>query len=402
MRGGASVGHCFQSDQGEPPPQERQAGLVVWFSLLLQSQSKKNSAVYSSSPSMAAVIGNPKLPSSVMDRWLWGPMPSAEEEAYAVSELLGCQPLVGSLATKERVMSALAQAECVHFATHISWKLAAVVLTPNAESVAATSKGCFGNSYTIPESLRVQDDASDVESLSDCPPLQEFLLTAADVLDLRLPVKLVVLGSYQESSGKVTADGVVGLTRAFLAAGAQCVLVSLWPVPVAASKVFVQTFYSALLNGLKASAALGEAMRLVQANQQFSHPSNWAGQESRAALGWGGGGQTRAAGPASSPLVGEGEPPFFPGLGSARGRACGAPSFPCGKRLGGTHFLGTRAGGCVCVWGGRAGGGLVLWPLMAARSPWPGQEGLGSNCPLPPEAAPWLDFGALFSGGQGS
>lgn len=253
----------------------------------LQSQSKKNSAVYSGSPSMAAVIGNPRLPSSVMDRWLWGPMPSAEEEAHAVSGLLGCQPLVGPLATKERVMSALAQAECVHFATHVSWKLAAVVLAPSAESVAAAGKGCFGNSYTIPESLRGQDDASDVESLSDCPPLQEFLLSAADILDLRLPVKLVVLGAYQESSCKATADGVIGLTRAFLAAGAQCVLVSLWPAPAAASKLFVRTFYLALLSGLKASAALGEAMKVVQANQQFSHPSNWAGQEPRAALAGG-------------------------------------------------------------------------------------------------------------------
>lgn len=232
---------------------------------------------------MAAVIGNPKLPPSVMDRWLWGPMPSAEEEAYAVSELLGCQPLVGSLATKERVMSALAQAECAHFATHVSWKLAALVLAPNAESAASggggSGKGSLGNSYTIPESLRMQDDASDVESISDCPPLQEFLLTAADVLDLRLPVKLVVLGSYPESNSKVTADGLIGLTRAFLAAGAHCVLVSLWPVPVAASKVLVHAFYTALLNGLKASAALGEAMRAVQSSKAFSHPSNWAGEE---------------------------------------------------------------------------------------------------------------------------
>ncbi|XP_072839265.2 tetratricopeptide repeat protein 28 isoform X2 [Pogona vitticeps] len=247
-----------------------------------KTQAKKNLSSYGSSPSMAAVIGNPKLPPSVMDRWLWGPMPSAEEEAYAVSELLGCQPLVGSLATKERVMSALAQAECAHFATHISWKLAALVLTPNTEGVtsgagAGSGKGSLGNSYTIPESLRMQDDASDVESISDCPPLQEFLLTAADVLDLRLPVKLVVLGSYPESNSKVTADGLIGLTRAFLAAGAHCILVSLWPVPVAASKMFVHAFYAALLNGLKASAALGEAMRTVQSSKTFSHPSNWAG-----------------------------------------------------------------------------------------------------------------------------
>lgn len=228
---------------------------------------------------MAAVIGNPKLPSAVMDRWLWGPMPSAEEEAYMVSELLGCQPLVGSSSTKERVMSALTQAECVHFATHVSWKLAALVLTPNTDSNPASSKSSFGNPYTIPESLRMQDDASDVESISDCPPLQEFLLTAADVLDLRLPVKLVVLGSYQESNSKVTSDGVIGLTRAFLAAGAQCVLVSLWPIPVAASKMFVHAFYSSLLNGMKASAALGEAMKTVQSSKQFSHPANWAGRK---------------------------------------------------------------------------------------------------------------------------
>lgn len=227
---------------------------------------------------MAAVVGNPKLPSAVMDRWLWGPMPAAEEEAHMVSELLGCQPLVGSVATKERVVSALTQAECVHFATHISWKLSALVLTPSVDGAPAGGKSSFGHPYTIPESLRVQDDASDGESLSDCPPLQELLLTAADVLDLRLPVKLVVLGSSQESSCKITADGVVALTRAFLAAGAQCVLVSLWPVPVAASKMFLHALYSSLLNGLKASAALGEAMKVVQSSKAFSHPSNWAGR----------------------------------------------------------------------------------------------------------------------------
>nr|XP_051682601.1 tetratricopeptide repeat protein 28 isoform X2 [Oryctolagus cuniculus] len=242
-----------------------------------KTQLRKSPPTYSSSTSMAAVIGNPKLPSAVMDRWLWGPMPAAEEEAYMVSELLGCQPLVGSVATKERVMSALTQAECVHFATHISWKLSALVLTPSADGNPGSSKSSFGHPYTIPESLRVQDDASDAESISDCPPLQELLLTAADVLDLRLPVKLVVLGSSQESNGRVTADGVIALTRAFLAAGAQCVLVSLWPVPVAASKMFIHAFYSSLLNGLKASAALGEAMKAVQSSKAFAHPSHWAG-----------------------------------------------------------------------------------------------------------------------------
>uniref|UniRef100_A0AAV2IU21 Tetratricopeptide repeat protein 28 n=1 Tax=Knipowitschia caucasica TaxID=637954 RepID=A0AAV2IU21_KNICA len=105
----------------------------------------------------------------------------------------------------------------------------------------------------------------------------DFLLTAADILGLCLNVKLVVLRLYPESSGKVTADGVVGLTRAFLAAGVQCVCVSLWPVPIAASKLFMHTFYTSLMNGTKVSSALTEAMKVLQSSKHFSHPSNWAG-----------------------------------------------------------------------------------------------------------------------------
>ncbi|KAG5835105.1 hypothetical protein ANANG_G00268590 [Anguilla anguilla] len=202
--------------------------------------------------SMAAVVGNPRLPSSVMDRWLWGPMPSAEEEAVMVSELLGCQPLAGAAATKER--DERAHAGRVRPLRH-------------AHLLEARRPGAHAQ----------PGERRRLRAAAGAGPGGEFLLTAADILDLRLPVKLVVLGSYQESDSKVTADGVVGLTRAFLAAGAQCVLVSLWPVPVAASKVFVHAFYSALLNGTKASAALADAMKTVQSSKQFSHPSNWAG-----------------------------------------------------------------------------------------------------------------------------
>uniref|UniRef100_A0A3Q1HDD6 Tetratricopeptide repeat protein 28 n=1 Tax=Anabas testudineus TaxID=64144 RepID=A0A3Q1HDD6_ANATE len=211
--------------------------------------------------SVAAVVGAPRLPPSVMDRWLWGPLPSAEDEAVWLGEQLGCHPLTGSNATKERVLAALSQTECVHFATHISWKLAALVLAPSTEH--AGGEGA--------------ESVCEVESVCDSPPLQDFLLTAADILDLCLTVKLVVLRLYPESSSRVTADGVVGLTRAFLAAGVQCVCVSLWPVPVAASKLFTHTFYTALLNGTKASAALTEAMKTLQSSKHFSHPSNWAG-----------------------------------------------------------------------------------------------------------------------------
>lgn len=169
------------------------------------------------------MVGAPQLPPSVMDRWLWGPLPSAHEEALWLGEQLGCHPLTGSSATKERVLAALSQAECVHFATHISWKLAALVLSPSQDRAgeegtggkptekppcgASTSgetadqDGKVKASYTkSPERLRGADEMSEdgesvceVESVCDSPPLQDFLLTAADILDLCMTVKLVVL-----------------------------------------------------------------------------------------------------------------------------------------------------------------------------------------------------------------
>lgn len=47
--------------------------------------------------------------------------------------------------------------------------------------------------------------------------------------------------------------GVVKLCRALLAAGAHCVLLSLWPVPDTASKILLRAFYSALLQGNRAA-----------------------------------------------------------------------------------------------------------------------------------------------------
>lgn len=174
---------------------------------------------------MAAVVGAPRLPPSVMDRWLWGPLPSAQDEALWLGDQLGCHPLTGANATKERVLAALSQAECVHFATHISWKLAALILAPSQEHAggeraggrprekspcgASTSgeaagqdgkiKGSF-KSHSSPERLRGADEMSEdgdsvceVDSVCDSPPLNDFLLTAADILGLCLAVKLVVL-----------------------------------------------------------------------------------------------------------------------------------------------------------------------------------------------------------------
>nr|XP_002733822.1 PREDICTED: tetratricopeptide repeat protein 28-like [Saccoglossus kowalevskii] len=222
---------------------------------------------YSSSTLPALIIGNPKLPQSAKQRWGWGSLVNAEQEARIVGDIVGIKPLIGSAATKEMVLKTICQAECIHFATHISWKLSAIILSPSE--------------YTMPSkgSSRMHSDESDLDSNSDMPALNEFLLTAADILNLELSAKLVVLSAHNHDLriGQITSDGLIGLVRAFLTAGAQAVVVPLWPVKEVSSKLLMREFYTHLLQGTVTSYALNEAMRSVHAVKQYSHPANWAG-----------------------------------------------------------------------------------------------------------------------------
>jgi len=213
--------------------------------------------------SSTLVIGNPVVPLTFGQ---WASNPSAEHEAKIVAELFKSKPLLGRNATKSTIVKQLPTSQCVHFATHVSWKLAALILSPTSPEKTTSPR-------ISSEGLELLDDTDDSPALSD------FLLTAADILNLQLSSKIVVIGAAYDHSSKnrITSDGLIGLTRAFLAAGAQCVLVALWPVPDLACKLLLKAFYGSLLKGFTASHALSQAMNVVQKTKQFSHPSNWAG-----------------------------------------------------------------------------------------------------------------------------
>lgn len=66
------------------------------------------------------------------------------------------------------------------------------------------------------------------------------------------------------------------MTSSILSAGASCVLLSLWPVPLSALQILYRVFYSSLLQGTRVSTALNEAIGTIQNTSQFSHPTNWA------------------------------------------------------------------------------------------------------------------------------
>lgn len=106
-------------------------------------------------------------------------------------------------------------------------------------------------------------------------------LTLRDIYKLDLPVNLVVLSACQTGVGKqVRGEGVIGLTRGFMYAGAQRVVVSLWRVDDEATAELMKRFYRHMLgkNKLAPSAALRRAkMEMMEAHQQWRAPYYWAG-----------------------------------------------------------------------------------------------------------------------------
>ncbi|XP_063219865.1 tetratricopeptide repeat protein 28 isoform X2 [Bacillus rossius redtenbacheri] len=238
----------------------------------------KFSTSTSGSGSMCAlVVGNPRLPCSVTEQWGWCDIPSAEQEASMVAEMLQAKALVGSQATKETILQQISEAECVHLATHVSWKLSAIVFSSGDVVDSQHPKRFFANSDHAHD--QGDEESSEISSTLEMPTLSELLLTTGDLLNVEISARLVVISSSHthDQHGWATVDGIIELTRAFLAAGAQCVLVSLWPVPETATKILLRTFYSALLQGVRVSRALAEAMLTVQHTKHFAHPANWAG-----------------------------------------------------------------------------------------------------------------------------
>jgi CHAT domain-containing protein/tetratricopeptide (TPR) repeat protein len=103
-------------------------------------------------------------------------------------------------------------------------------------------------------------------------------LWGPDIGDLALSAELVVLSACETALGKqVRGEGVVGLTRSFLAAGAGRVLVSLWRVDDRATSELMDRFYRALFDGRSASAALRQAQLALRGEPAWSAPYYWAG-----------------------------------------------------------------------------------------------------------------------------
>jgi CHAT domain-containing protein/tetratricopeptide (TPR) repeat protein len=108
---------------------------------------------------------------------------------------------------------------------------------------------------------------------------QDGFLRLHEVPDLRLRADLVVLSACETALGKeVQGEGLVGLARGFMHAGAPRVIGSLWTVPDVATAETMQRLYRGILeDGLAPAAALRRAQLAVREEARWRRPYYWAG-----------------------------------------------------------------------------------------------------------------------------
>lgn len=108
-------------------------------------------------------------------------------------------------------------------------------------------------------------------------PLDGFL-RAHDIYNLKLPAELVVLSACETGLGKdVTGEGLEGLTRGFMYAGARRVVVSLWNVNDKATAALMQRMYNGMLREDKTPAAALRAAQIeMLRTKQWESPYYWA------------------------------------------------------------------------------------------------------------------------------
>ncbi len=108
---------------------------------------------------------------------------------------------------------------------------------------------------------------------------EDGVLQADEVMRLHLNADLVTLSACQTGLGRMIAgEGVMGLARAFLYAGARSVVASLWNVNDSASAELMEPFYRGLVRGLPRDAALQAARSaLIHSSDVRLHdPYYWA------------------------------------------------------------------------------------------------------------------------------
>ncbi len=159
-----------------------------------------------------------------------GSLPYAEKEVVKTAELFGANNAttrLGTDATRATFIQVAPKTSVIHMACH----------------------GIINEEQPTLSGLVLAKDGKD-----------SGFMTVKDILNLPpLKSRLIVLSACQTGRGKITGDGVIGLSRAFIAAGTPSVIVSHWNVDDVIAEFQMEVFYKALLAGKGKAESLREA-----------------------------------------------------------------------------------------------------------------------------------------------
>jgi CHAT domain-containing protein len=192
------------------------------------------------------IVGNPIMPSKPLQPGENPPetfnLPGAEQEAKQIAGIFNTQALTGKAATETAIVQRMPQAKIIHLAA----------------SNVRSKEGEF----------------SDVLALGTSE-LDDGWLTSEEIINLNLKAELVVLSGNDTAIGKVTNDGVIGLSRSFFTAGATSVIGSLWSVSDRETAFLMTEFYEELSKNPDKATALRQAMLTTM--KKYPNPMSWAG-----------------------------------------------------------------------------------------------------------------------------
>jgi len=191
------------------------------------------------------VVGNPTMPTLKVGEppYQLGQLKGAEAEAKEVAKLLQTQAIIGSKATKLEITKKMPQAKIIHIATHGILDDIKQLGVPGAIALAPSTN-------------------------------DNGFLTSSEIINLQLNAQLVVLSACQTGRGEITGDGVIGLSRSLLSAGAASAIVSLWDAPDNTTKSLMVAFYKNLQIHNDKAQALRQAMLYTM--KKYPIPTNWA------------------------------------------------------------------------------------------------------------------------------
>jgi CHAT domain-containing protein len=201
----------------------------------------------------------------------WPQLPGTAAEADAIAKSFKGLKVVRGAAATEAAVKQVASPQILHLATH-GFFLADERDDAGAGKPAAAVAAAPAENPLLRSGLALSG-ANKLSSGDD-----DGLLTALEASGLDLwGTKLVVLSACETGVGKVTnGDGVYGLRRALVIAGAESLVMSMWQVDDFATKELMAGFYKKLAAGAPRGAALRETQLELLSKPKYAHPFYWA------------------------------------------------------------------------------------------------------------------------------